>query len=260
MSLSRYNEHPVLYRRLKIFHKASYRDMRTRSKGSVTPFVIIAIVAIALGVFAFERFNVKPSDTKPGSHSAADETAKADLAALQDSLKTSLALPLDFKHIDSFSLLDKNAAPIDESIFDDRWSIVFFGYTHCPDVCPITLQVMKNVVAELQQLGEPEPQIVFVSVDPVRDTSEVLKKYIGYFDDNFVGITGDQNNMHDFTRSLGIVASFTANDEDPENYIVDHTASLLLIDPQRRVRAKVTPPHEVESIVSDYLTIIAAPS
>ena len=120
---------------------------------------------------------------------------------------------------------------------------------------------MKNVVEKLTELDvQTLPQVVFVSVDPVRDTSEVMKNYIGYFNESFVGVTGDVNSLHDMTRALGIVASFTANEADPDNYIVDHTASLLLIDPQRRVRAKITPPHEADTIVTDYLTLISAPS
>jgi protein SCO1/2 len=222
--------------------------------------VVVAIAALALGLLAFQKWTGVTDDDNADPSAALDAEYSAQLATLQEQLKTSLALPLDFKQVNSFELLDKHAASVNETVFDDRWSLVFFGYTHCPDVCPITLQVMKNVIAKLQELNQPEPQIVFVSVDPVRDTSEVLNKYIGYFDEQFVGITGDQTVMHDFTSSLGIVASFTANDDDPENYIVDHTASLLLIDPQRRVRAKVTPPHEAQTIVDDYLTIIAAPS
>ena len=68
------------------------------------------------------------------------------------------------------------------------------------------------------------------------------------------------NKVHEMTSALGIVASFTANEKDPDNYLVDHTASMLLIDPQRRLRAKVTPPLEAENIISDYLNIVAAPS
>lgn len=220
-----------------------------RCRGNVVLLILVAVVAIGLGAFVFQKF----------AGDSADDTS-AELATLQETLKTSLALPLDFRKVDSFELLDKHAEPVTETVFDNRWSLVFFGYTHCPDVCPITLQVMKNVIAKLEELGEPEPQIVFVSVDPVRDTSDVLNNYIAYFNDEFMGITGDQTQMHNFTRSLGIVASFTANEEDPDNYIVDHTASLLLIDPQRRVRAKVTPPHEAQTIVEDYLAIVAAPS
>ncbi len=230
------------------------------SKGRVLPYLLIAIVGVSLGAFAFSKFAANP-DTQIGSIADTSDNEEIDaLASLQDSLKTSLALPLDFRKVDSFNLLDKNAKPVSESLFDDRWSLVFFGYTHCPDVCPITLHVMKNVVETLQTLNEQPPQIVFVTVDPARDTSDVMKQYIAYFNEDFVGITGEQKQVHDFSRSLGIIASFTANDEDPENYIVDHTASLLLIDPERRVRAKVTPPHEAETIVEDYLSITKAPS
>lgn len=230
------------------------------TRGNAIPLILIGILAAALGAFAFGKFGGGFSGSESTSAQETGDSSSAELAKLQDLLKTSLALPLDFRQVNDFELLDKNASPITQAVFDNRWSLVFFGYTHCPDVCPVTLQVMKNVVAKLAELGEPEPQIVFVSVDPVRDTSEVMQKYIAYFNEEFIGITGNQNSIHDFTRSLGVVASFTANDDDPENYIVDHTASLLLIDPQRRVRAKVSPPHEVDTIVADYLTMIAAPS
>lgn len=182
------------------------------------------------------------------------------MASVQEALKTSLALPLDFKKIPDFTLLDVNADPITQAVFDDRWSIIFFGYTHCPDVCPITLQVMKNVASKLAEQNQEPPQIVFVSVDPMRDTSEIMKNYISFFDEEFIGITGELTSVHAMTSALGIVASFTANDADPDNYIVDHTASLLLIDPQKRMRAKISPPHDAETIVADYLTMLGAPS
>ena len=182
------------------------------------------------------------------------------MVALQETLTTSLALPTDFKSVADFELQDVNGEPITQAVLDDKWSLMFFGYTQCPDVCPITLQILKNVVTQLEEQGKEAPQIVFVSVDPVRDTSEVMKKYIAYFDERFVGITGDMNKVHAMTSALGIVASFTANEDDPDNYLVDHSASMLLIDPQRRLRAKVTPPLEVDNIISDYLNIVAAPS
>lgn len=216
------------------------------------PLIIVSVIAITAGVFASAMFS--NNDTAaPGQDADA-------LASLQESLKTSIALPLDFKTVPDFQLLDVNAESIDQTVFDDKWSIVFFGYTHCPDVCPITLQIMKNVASKIAAQNGELPQIVFVSVDPVRDTSEVMKNYISFFNEEFVGITGELKDVHAMTRSLGIVASFTANKDDPENYLVDHTASLLLIDPERRLRAKISPPHVAETIVDDYLLMTNPPS
>ncbi|NND92816.1 MAG: SCO family protein [Granulosicoccus sp.] len=232
-----------------------HQDGRPGSQaGKILPLLLAGAAALAAGILLYSQTN------SIGDGSADAQARAARLSTLQDSLTTSLALPLDFKSIPPFELIDVNAEPITETVFDNKWSLVFFGYTHCPDVCPITLQVMKNVVASMQNQGLQPPQIVFVSVDPVRDSSEVMKQYISYFNDDFIGITGDAARVHEMTRSLGIVASFTANDDDPDNYIVDHTASLLLIDPQRRLRAKVSPPHEADKIIADYLAISSAPS
>jgi protein SCO1/2 len=234
--------------------------MLSRQSGKAWLLVIVGVAALAAGVWLSESFSGKENAGTSASDTVTARERAKNLIALQDSLITSLALPLDFKSIGTFELIDTNAQPITEAIFNDKWSLVFFGYTHCPDVCPITLQVMKDVVARLEEQNEPVPQIVFVSVDPVRDTSAVMKQYVSHFNDRFIGITGDVNKVHALTSSLGIVASFTANDTNPDNYIVDHTASLLLVDPQRRVRAKVSPPLQADAVIADYLQLVAAPS
>jgi len=228
--------------------------MNTTKKNKALPLIVVAIVSLAVGAGAFTLLQ------KPGDTSAAQNVEKNALAQLQESLQTSLALPSDFRTVQEFQLTDANSDVITQSVFEDKWSLVFFGFTQCPDICPITLQVMKEVVEKVEAQGQAEPQVVFVSVDPARDTAELMKQYIAYFDESFIGITGDVNDVHELTSSLGIVASFTANDTDPDAYGVDHTASLLLIDPQRRVRAKVTPPHEAQKIVDDYLLLTAFPS
>lgn len=227
--------------------------------GKGLPLILVALAALATGIITFSVLSDDPSDSQSGDAQSSN-VDDAALAALQENLQTSLALPTDFRTIKAFELQDVEGQPITQDVFDDTWSLVFFGFTHCPDVCPITLHVMKDVVTKLEEQQQTPPQIVFVSVDPVRDTAEIMKEYIGYFDEEFVGITGDVNQVHSLTSSLGIVASFTANADDPENYGVDHTASLLLVDPQRRVRAKVTPPHDASKIIADFLTMTAAPS
>lgn len=233
------------------------RPSKTQS-GKGLPVFLVGAVAIVMGFLAYSHFSESPDDSQSAAQSTNADNAA--LASVQENLQTSLALPTDFRTVGEFELLNVNAETINQSVFDDQWSLVFFGFTHCPDVCPITLQVMKEVVAKLEEQRSTVPQIVFVSIDPARDTPDIMKKYIGYFDENFVGITGDVNVMHKFSSSLGIVASFTANETDPDNYGVDHTASLLLVDPQRRVRAKVTPPHEADKIVADIIVLTAAPS
>jgi len=221
------------------------------------PVVLACAVALVAGIVASIKFSGAP-DARVSQDSGQTSSNPERLSALQETLKTSIALPTDFKTVPDFSLLDVDGKELTQSTFENKWSIVFFGYTNCPDVCPITLQVMKNVISKLAEQNKEAPQIVFVSVDPVRDTSDVMKNYISFFNKEFIGITGELTDVHALTSALGIVASFTANTEDPENYIVDHTASLLLIDPQKRLRGKITPPHEADTIAADYLSISEA--
>jgi len=239
----------------------------------VLPVLAIAVLAASGGAWfatggggGGDDARGAQSSTEPAPVASSAEAGAAEassmtddeLDALQATLERSQLLPVDFRTVPDFTLSDVDGNPLTASILDNRWSLAFFGYTHCPDVCPITLSVMKDVVAELETRDVDPMQVVFMTVDPVRDTAERMKEYVGFFSEDFVGITGELNDIHELTRSLGIVAAFTANDTDPDNYLVDHTASMLLVDPERRVRAKFTAPHEVATIVNDYLTIQAA--
>lgn len=228
--------------------------MSEKTSTRVLPLAIIGVVAIVAGAVAYALLNGGDDET------AAQAEQARQLAVVQEDLSTSLALPLDFRKVNDFELVDANGETITQENLKGHWNLLFFGFTHCPDVCPITLQVLKNVVAKLEAEDKTPPQIVFVSVDPKRDTPEAMKRYIDFFNEDFIGITGEQTEIHAMTSHLGIVYSFTANDEEPENYSVDHSASMLLVDPELRLRAKVSPPLEVDNIINDYLTVVGAPS
>ena len=235
------------------------------------PVIAIAIAGLLAGVYVSSktglssgRVRVEDSATQAATQ-AKDSTATraqsdetALLQGIQAKLKSTQVLPSDFKSVPAFSLLDVNGNEITEAALAEQCSLMFFGYTHCPDVCPITLSVMKEVAATLEADSSPPLQVVFMTVDPVRDTPEIMKNYVSFFSEEFVGISGDLNATHELTRALGIVAAFTANKDNPENYLVDHTASMLLVDPDLRVRAKFAPPHEAATIVEDYKTLMGA--
>ncbi len=217
----------------------------------VVPIVVGAVVGIGGGLYV--------ANTESAPEAAANvESADASLDALQTRMQNTLVLPENFRQVPEFSLLDKDGFTIDQTMFDGQWTMAFFGYTHCPDVCPITLQVMKDTVSSIEAEGTVDPmQVAFFTVDPNRDTVERMNEYVGYFDERFRGVTGELVDVLELTGELGIVAAFTANDDNPENYLVDHTASMLLIDPDGRVRARFRPPHTPESIIADYREIIA---
>ena len=234
---------------------------RSAALARAVPMIVVAVAGLTLGVLLANRGGETAPDgaaTAGAIEPVADAAEEAELAALQETLARTQMLPSDFRTVPAFTLVGTDGEPLTERVLEDRWSLMFFGYTNCPDVCPITLSVMKGVVAELEGTGTEPMQVVFVTVDPVRDTVERMAEYIPFFDEEFVGITGELDDIHALTRELGIVAAFTANDEHPEAYVVDHTASMLLVDPERRVRAKFTAPHEVDTIVADYTAIRAA--
>lgn len=136
------------------------------------------------------------------------------------------------------TLTDHKNQPFTTDQLRGRWTFAFFGYTHCPDVCPNTLQLLDRVADRLAKTpeGDKDAQFLFVSVDPERDPPEQLAQYVSYFNPAFIGATGSQEALQTLTRGLGIMYQ-KAQGSDADNYLVDHSASVLLIDPQARLAA-----------------------
>ena len=149
-----------------------------------------------------------------------------------------------------FNLVDQHGNPADRSVFEGQWDLVFFGFTHCPDICPTTLQVLSTARAALEDQGQsPLPRIVLVSVDPERDTPEIMGKYVDYFGDGNLGITGSLEEIRKLTTGLGIY--FEKQPGDGDDYVVDHSAAVLVIDPDGGFHALFGGPHVVENYVHD---------
>lgn len=149
--------------------------------------------------------------------------------------------------IPEFSLLTAAGQPFTNADLQGHWSVFFFGFTHCPDVCPMTLATLNRTA---QQLGANSPQFVFVTVDPMRDTPDVLGPYVHYFNPDFIGVTGSQAAIAALTQALGIAYTYTPG-ETPDSYTVDHSAALLLFNPRGELAAVFTPPHKGEALAHD---------
>jgi protein SCO1/2 len=153
-----------------------------------------------------------------------------------------------------FSLLDQHGRTIGKDVFASEWDLVFFGFTNCPDICPLTLQLLSQVKVRLAEAGhQPLPRIVLVSVDPQRDTPAAINSYISYFGKDHLGITGELDDLRKLTRALGIF--FEKGDGD--NYAVDHSAVVLVIDPQSRMSALFSAPQRIDDLVHDLPLIMA---
>lgn len=154
-----------------------------------------------------------------------------------------------------FELIDHEQQPFTLDRLKGQWTFIFFGYTHCPDVCPTAMldlkRTMKAIEAEAPQAELP--QVAFVSIDPERDTPEQLSQFVPYFNPDFIGVTGSQAGIDNFSGQLSALAMRVPNPDNPENYLVDHSASILLINPEGEFQAIFTPPHEPLHMARDYL-------
>jgi protein SCO1/2 len=155
-----------------------------------------------------------------------------------------------------FALLDQDGAPVDRTAFEGQWDVVFFGFTNCPDICPATMTVLGQAKRELEAQGaDPLPRLVLVSVDPERDTPEAMARYIAYFGDGNLGLTGELDELRKLTDALGIFFQKAGTGDGA--YGVDHSTVVLVIDPQARLKALFTAPHEVANFVHDLPLIMA---
>jgi protein SCO1/2 len=140
-------------------------------------------------------------------------------------------------------LKDHDGKPFGHAQFQGMWTVLFFGYAHCPDVCPTALATLGEAFRTLEQ-KDPErfkqTRGVFVSVDPKRDTPEQLKSFVGYFHPGFLGVTGDDSAVERFSRAFGAFYQIEPGD-DPQNYVVNHIASLFVVSPEGNLAALLQP-------------------
>jgi protein SCO1/2 len=156
-----------------------------------------------------------------------------------------------------FELIDHNRNTLNRDSLNGKWGLMFFGYTHCPDICPITLQTMSDMVKAIEDPDVvKELSIYFVSVDPERDTPEILAGYVTYFNPDFTGATAPIEKLTPLTRSIGIAHQIRNKTDDKPEYDVDHSSAIVLINPQAEFAGLFSAPQDALVMARDITRII----
>ncbi len=145
----------------------------------------------------------------------------------------------------AFSLARHDGETLEPADFRGHWSLLFFGYSNCPDICSPSMQQLTTA---LQTLGEAPVRIVFISVDSERDTPEALTRYVSHFHPGTLGVTGDTEAIADFAEQLGV---FYSKQKLATGYLVDHSGSVWLVDPEAQLAGVFTPPLTPTAIAAD---------
>ena len=150
-----------------------------------------------------------------------------------------------------FQLLDENGQPFTPDDLKGHWTFAFVGFTNCPDICPAAMANLRRTDSLLPPTL-PQPEYLLISADPKHDTPAKLKDYVGFFGDNFHGVTGKLETLRALAKSLGAV--FVHRDVDGE-LMVDHSGHFALINPEGKVAAVLQPPHSPEAIADAFRQI-----
>ncbi len=159
------------------------------------------------------------------------------------------------RSLESFELIDHREQAFDNERFEGRWSIAMIGFTHCPDICPTALHQLAMLKERLAERNG-ELGVVFVSVDPERDTPEVLDRYIGFFGNGLIGATGEREQLQRVADSLDFAWVKVGQGEG--RYTVDHSGALALIDPEARLAGYFVPPFDLDAMEADLERILAS--
>ncbi len=155
-----------------------------------------------------------------------------------------------------FELVDHTGAPFTRESLQGQWTLVFFGFTHCPDICPTTMSELGQFMTLLDGLPEQEDtRVLMVTVDPARDGVEQLATYVPYFNPEFVGVTGEFLVLHRFATALN--TPFRKVPGQDENYLVDHSANLVLINPRGDYHGFFKAPLDLAELKVTYRSIRA---
>jgi len=196
-----------------------------------TVFILVALVALVLGLTVNKVLSGKGQG---------DPTALIDAGIIL--LPQSRTLP-------AVKMLDQDGQPVVIDELKGKWSLLFFGYTFCPDICPTTLAQLRQIKSELPKEAVDQLQVILVSVDPNRDTPQQLKQYLGYFDKDFKGLTAAS--VEDLQKLANAVSiPFIPADTSKPNYTVDHSGNLAVIGPDGTQRGFIRAPLNNQKLVA----------
>ena len=204
-----------------------------------TLLILVAALFSGLGFWAFDRWQ-KGTEPVAGA---------APVVAYPQGLRAATMFPRP-REVAPFSLQAAAGAQVTPASLQGRWQVVFLGFTHCPDICPTTLADLARAAKAWQDLdASRRPGVLFVSVDPERDTPDKAADYAHYFDAQFAAATADVAALTAFANSLGMV--FMKVPLEGGAYTMDHSSALILLDPQGRQAGLIRPPLDAEAIGND---------
>ena len=193
-----------------------------------TVFILVALVALVIGLTAYRVLNSERQD---------DPTQLLDAGIV--------ILPQG-RDVPKLTLTDQDGEPVQVDQLEGKWTLLFFGYTFCPDICPATLAELRQLRSQLPDEVREQLRPVLVSVDPARDTPQQLKQYLEFFGEGFIGLTGPLDDIQILANGVGI--PFIPGDTSRENYTVDHSGNLVIIGPDGRQHGFIRAPLNVPKL------------
>ncbi len=155
----------------------------------------------------------------------------------------------------SYQLTDTTGETVTAEDTDGTIRLMFFGFTSCPDICPATLQKLSRVVNDLPESARQDVKIIFVSVDPKRDTPERIKNYVEFFSESIIGLTGSEKNLRELSKRYRTTFGYETPDENG-NYDVSHSGAVYVFDRKGEARLLVRPEQSLKALAAD-LTALA---
>ena len=155
----------------------------------------------------------------------------------------------------SFNLIDSAGKEFLPKDFEGKWNMLFFGFTFCPDICPITMSMLSRIEKGLDIENQEKIRIFLVTVDPDRDSPDQLKVYLENFSENFIGLTGGLDQIYNFATRVNAPFNPIKNNKE-SNYTVDHTGSIILINPEGNYAGFFRAPHNQDDVKKAVLDIV----
>jgi protein SCO1/2 len=172
-------------------------------------------------------------------------------------LKSGLWFGEQARALPQFELVDHHGEKFGNDNLIGKWNLMFFGYTHCPDICPTSLQTMNNMVNAIDDSDVRNAiKVYFISVDPARDKPANLASYVTYFNPTFIGATAEMEKLTTLTRPLGIAHQIHKKSEDDVSYEVDHSGAIVLINPAGEYAGLFSAPHSAQTMAQDLTLIV----